>query len=152
MNVPASNGAGPWETTTLIGRRWNRSDAFEPSGTNCPTASVFFHKLCPFSSQPVGDAAEVRHHARQVGGFGEGDHLFPFRTEQLRPSAPMVLVQMSRESRSVPTQITKPCTVRCARLFLFEYLNGASVWPYKRRFESTEGLCWCFAKFFPKKW
>ena len=26
------------------------------------------------------------------GGYAEGDHLFPFRTEQLSPSWPMVLV------------------------------------------------------------
>ena len=39
-----------------------------------------------------------------------GFHLFPFRTEPLSPSAPMVLELMLRESRSVPTQINaKPC-------------------------------------------
>lgn len=37
-----------------------------------------------------------------------GVHLFPFRTESLSPPAPMVLGQMSRESRSVPTQINRP--------------------------------------------
>lgn len=36
-----------------------------------------------------------------------GSHLFPFRTEPLSPSAPMVLELMLRESRSVPTQINR---------------------------------------------
>lgn len=34
------------------------------------------------------------------GGYSEGDHLFPFRTESLSPSALMVL--QLRESKSLP--------------------------------------------------
>jgi hypothetical protein len=57
---------------------------------------------------------------RVVGAFGDGVHLFPFRTEQLSPSAPMVLGQMSRESRSVPTQFNKmPRCLRTAGHFCF---------------------------------
>ena len=35
---------------------------------------------------------------QHYGGFAEGVHLFPFRTEKLSPSWPMVLV-LFRESR-----------------------------------------------------
>ena len=37
---------------------------------------------------------------RMMGGYGGGDHPFPFRTGQLSPPAPMVL--RKRESRSPP--------------------------------------------------
>ncbi len=57
---------------------------------DCPARSGALHQSTSFSI-PVCRDAENRHHPRYVGGFSEGDHLFPFRTEQLSPSAPMVL-------------------------------------------------------------
>ena len=45
------------------------------------------------------------------GGYSDGDHLFPFRTEPLSPSAPMIL-PTRRESRSPPVFIEKALLVR----------------------------------------
>ena len=57
-----------------------------------------------------------------------GSHLFPFRTEPLSPSAPMVLELMLRESRSVPTQINRLALypVRMQGFFVL-----ATKWPQK---------------------
>ena len=46
---------------------------------------------------------------RYSGGYSVGDHLFPFRTEKLSPTAPMVL--RKRESRSPPTLFSQPLSV-----------------------------------------
>ena len=46
----------------------------------------------------------VPHHI--MGGYGGGDHPFPFRTGQLSPPAPMVL--RKRESRSPPAPTGGP--------------------------------------------
>ena len=43
----------------------------------------------PDKSGPV--QLKVVHTEDYNGGYGEGVHLFPFRTEKLRPSALMVL-------------------------------------------------------------
>ena len=57
-----------------------------------------------FLSRPPSVVMPERgHHPRYVGGFSEGDHLFPFRTEQLSPSAPMVLaLKAGRVGRCQP--------------------------------------------------
>ena len=126
LQCPAGH-KGPWETTTLIGHRWKRSNAFEPSGTNCPTASVFFKRrpngnilqctfglpvlsfsptLCALHCHISSPSVMILGHWG-IGAlpntpmpqcpkswlvvFARGPHLFPFRTEKLSPSAPMVL-------------------------------------------------------------
>ena len=48
-----------------------------------------------------------------------GFHLFPFRTESLSPPAPMVLGLISRESRSMPTQITQRLSHSRDRRFFY---------------------------------
>lgn len=62
--------------------------------------------------------ASQTYRKRDVGGYSKGVHLFPFRTEQLSPLAPMVL--HSWESRSLPT------------FFLFKYplLAGFFIYSY----------------------
>ena len=95
----------------------------QPSLTNCPLTSFFkfflehiytaLLKHSPNNLVGVKKFVRSKRYQRNVGAFGGGVHLFPFRTEQLSPPAPMVLGQMSRESRSVPTQINK--MPRCLR-------------------------------------
>ena len=95
----------------------------QPSLTNCPLTSFFkfflehiyaaLLKHSPNNLVGVKKFVRSKRYQRVVGAFGGGVHLFPFRTEQLSPPAPMVLGQMSRESRSVPTQINK--MPRCLR-------------------------------------
>ena len=78
----------------------------EPSSTNCPLALFFIflrinktyttpkllipicHLIKPLLTSPKGrDKDELS----SYGGFAEGVHLFPYRTEKLSPSWPMVL-------------------------------------------------------------
>ena len=57
------------------------------------------------------------------GGYSEGEHLFPFRTEKLSPSAPMVLPDGGRVGRRL--YFTKPTPLLSlveALLFLFSSL------------------------------
>lgn len=138
---------GPWETTTSIGRRWKHSNVFEPSGTNCPTASVFF-KLCNAGRAPARRGRPGPHDGpealvfptchedtgrtagaaqRKVGGHSEGAHLFPSRTEQLSPSAPMVLAHAGRVGRRQPFLILKkPYIEQNIRLL---FLNSSLSFP-----------------------
>ena len=53
----------------------------KPSGTNHPKA--FRERSSRVSS---AESAEG-----YFGGYGDGVHLFPFRTEKLSPSSPMIL-------------------------------------------------------------
>ena len=81
----------------------------------------------------ISSFAKATADKRVVGAFGDGVHLFPFRTEQLSPSAPMVLGQMSRESRSVPTQFNKmPRSLRTSGHFCLYPL------PYPIVFQQSE--------------
>ena len=63
-----------------------------------------------------------------------GTHLFPFRTEQLSPPAPMVLGKHARESRSVPTQHTVLAPVaKAAGAFLFHTNHNKTSVPRATR-------------------
>ena len=56
---------------------------------------------CPHVLSPPNSLVE-KGTERHVGGHCEGAHLFPSRTEQLSPSAPMVLAPAGRVGRRQP--------------------------------------------------
>ena len=152
---------GPWETTTLIGRRWKHSNVFEPSGTNCPTASVFFkvvqRRACtctpwaaraaitapmPLFTQPVMKIYMAplpeggMRRRRYVGGHSEGAHLFPYRTEQLSPSAPMVLAIAGRVGRRQFFFLKPEDRSTVFGLFCFMNYQNSILWMSKRNYMS----------------
>ena len=67
---------------------------------------------------------------RYSGGYSVGDHLFPFRTEKLSPTAPMVLHTRGRVGRR--QLFSQPLSVSQLREAFFwyarheHYLTGAS--------------------------
>ena len=63
---------------------------------------------------------------RYSGGYSVGDHLFPFRTEKLSPTAPMVLHTRGRVGRR--QLFYKPLSTNLLReaFFALVFLEGAS--------------------------
>ena len=63
---------------------------------------------------------------RYSGGYSVGDHLFPFRTEKLSPTAPMVLHTRGRVGRR--QLFYKPLSTDLLReVFFVLFLGGASL-------------------------
>ena len=95
----------------------------EPSSTNYPNASFFFSlsfllsyyaSFCSFfyfslcqlidyqtglRTWPAKISTRLSRALTLVGGYSDGGHLFPFRTEKLSSSAPMVLPHGGRVGR-----------------------------------------------------
>ena len=56
---------------------------------------------------------------RIVGGYSEEVHLFPFRTEKLSSSAPMVLPLGGRVGRRQPNIYPSPLCIRTSGFFYY---------------------------------
>ena len=65
---------------------------------------------------------------RYSGGYSVGDHLFPFRTEKLSPTAPMVLHTRGRVGRR--QLFYKPLSTDLLREAFFLCVNFLGVRPY----------------------
>src|SRR3954453_22493817 len=80
----------PWKTTRLIGRRCTRSNALSRPVLIARGLDGFYPilslvRLCSFEASGRGRSRNFS------VAIARGKHLFPFRTEKLSLSAPMVL-------------------------------------------------------------
>ena len=106
----------------------------EPSSTNCPIASSIFFIIClprkvqsecfflPTLSKKYSLLPKGVKTISVVGGYSEGVHLFPFRTEKLSSSALMVLPYGGRVSRRQP-KLKRSC-INLQGLFFCPYLTN----------------------------
>ena len=107
----------------------------EPSSTNCPIASSIFFIIClpqkvqsecfflPTLSKKYSLLPKGVKTISVVGGYSEGVHLFPFRTEKLSSSALMVLPYGGRVSRRQP-KLKRSC-IHLQGLFFCIYLPNS---------------------------
>ena len=114
----------------------------EPSSTNCPIASSIFliiiiclprkvQSECfflPALSKKYSLFPEGGKTIKVVGGYSEGVHLFPFRTEKLSSSALMVLPYGGRVSRRQP-KLKRSCIVLQGLFFLPIPKPNVSLYP-----------------------
>ena len=114
----------------------------EPSSTNCPIASSIFliiiiclprkvQSECfflPALSKKYSLFLEGGKTIKVVGGYSEGVHLFPFRTEKLSSSALMVLPYGGRVSRRQP-KLKRSCIVLQGLFFLPIPKPNVSLYP-----------------------
>ena len=122
----------------------------KPSLTNCPKlaaapaargvpAQSWYNERCMNEDVPLQQELQPLLLARKYlqvqlvlskrysGGYSVGDHLFPFRTEKLSPTAPMVL--RKRESRSPPSyfQVEALPAILLGGLFVSLYHDNAAL-------------------------
>ncbi len=100
--------------TRLIGYRWKYSDVWSRVVLIARSLPQFFFIIClpqkvqsecfflPTLSKKYGLLPNGEKTIKVVGGYSEGVHLFPFRTEKLSSSALMVLPYGGRVSRRQP--------------------------------------------------
>ena len=100
--------------TRLIGYRWKYSDVWSRVVLIARSLPQFFFIIClpqkvqsecfflPTLSKKYSLFSNGKKTIKVVGGYSEGVHLFPFRTEKLSSSALMVLPYGGRVSRRQP--------------------------------------------------
>ena len=130
--------------TRLIGYRWKYSDVWSRVVLIARSLPQFFFIIClpqkvqsecfflPTLSKKYSLFPNGEKTIKVVGGYSEGVHLFPFRTEKLSSSALMVLPYGGRVSRRQP-KLKRSC-INLQGLFFCPYLTlpnlGICLWPF----------------------